>query len=418
MSSILTGRRNKKRQTSPTALPAHPQRAEEAAATPSHNPWQVATAGPRGTETGVSAVPPGDDEPGAPRVVEWSQGPALASKAWTAVLVLALLAGPVALVWTVMRPAPEPAVAGVNSADQAAAAAASERAVELTETWLRADQNDRALVESLTEASVNTLPATGLTIRDSSVQSVLPGEPGPLGTTWMITVGVDVAEPAPGQALPADDGDSTGENDSDGQGSGKNSGKDSDKDADKDAASSGSEATEPVLVWVRRYFQVPVTVQRPADENEPLAVSAPALPSPVAGPAEAETLGLDYPKTIPTTSELGESVSAFLNAYVAGDGEITRYLRPGTDIAAIAPPPYAEATIKSIGGSHETSDDPSDGDGTHAFVTAELTRPDGEKTTAQYVLTLVARDGRWEVSGLDRTIRTENPVASGESGTE
>ncbi|RPF19485.1 conjugal transfer protein [Myceligenerans xiligouense] len=399
MSSLLTGRRGKKRATSPSALPAHPQPAvEEAAASPSGNPWQLGGSVPAGAD----ATPPPADTP-PPQVVEWSQGPALASKAWTALLVLALATGPVALVWTALRPDAAPVAAGTGRADQTAAAAATERAVELTETWLRADRDDQALVTSLTEASIGTLPATGLTIRDSSVAAVTAGDPGPSGTTWMVTVGVDVAEPAPGTAVPAGD---------------NGAGEAGSSDAGENSAE-GSEDSEPVLVWVRRYFQVPVTVQQPADEDEPLAVAALALPAPVPGPSAADAPDLDYPRTIPITSEAGESVAAFLGALVAGEGEITRYLRPGTAIQPVTPPPYTAVTVTSIGGSHEISDDPSDGDGTHALVTAELTRPDGEKTTAQYVLTLVARDGRWEVSGLDQAVRTETPVAgSGESGTE
>ncbi|MBL0887335.1 conjugal transfer protein [Myceligenerans indicum] len=386
MSSLLTGRRGKKRAASPSTIPAHPQRAAEGAGGPvSANPWRTDGTAPAGPDPAF----PADDAP-PPQVVEWSQGSALASKAWTALLVLALVSGPVALVWTALRPEGGPVAAGTVSADQGAAAAAAERAVELTETWLRADRDDQALVASLTEASISTLPATGLTIRDSSVASVTAGDPSPTGTTWMVTVGVDVAEPAPGTTVPV-----RGESGDD------------------------SEASEPVLVWVRRYFQVPVLIQRPADEDEPFAVAALALPAPVPGPSGADSPGLDYPRTIPITSDAGESVAAFLGALVAGDGEITRYLRPGTAIQPVTPAPYTAVSVTSIGGSHEISDHPSDGDGTHALVTAELTRPDGEKTTAQYVLTLVARDGRWEVSGLDQTVRTEIPVAgSGDSGTE
>lgn len=396
MNSLLVGRRNKKRATSPSSLPAHPQRAaEESGVSTPGNPWHAL-----GTRPG-DAAPPADTAP--PEVVEWSQGPALASRAWTVLLVLALAAGPVALVWIALRPDPAPVASGMVASDQGSVAAASERAVELTETWLRADRDDQALVASLTEASVGTLPATGLTIRDSSVAAVTAGDPGPEGTAWTITVGVDVAEPAPGTVVPGGDPEEDGTAD----------------DESGESPSADAESPEPVLVWVRRYFQVPVLVQRPADEDEPLAVAALALPAPVPGPSAAEAPGLDYPRTIPVTSEAGESVAAFLGALVAGEGEITRYLRPGTAIQPVTPPPYAAVSVKSIGGSHEITDAPSDGDGTHALVTAELTRPDGEKTTAQYILTLVARDGRWEVSGLDQAVRTETPAAgSGESGTE
>jgi hypothetical protein len=321
-------------------------------------------------------------------VVEWSNGPALATKAWGAVIALALLAGPAALVWTVLRPDPIAVSAAAGAADSAETAAASERAVELVETWLRADADDQQLIASLTSAPVGSLPQEGLTIRDSKVAQVEPAE----DDVWSVTVGVDVAEPAPG-ATPAPSG-----------GTGK---------ADKKA--------EVPLVWVRRYFQVPVLVDRTDTEwsGPDLAVTALALPSPVPGPAAAaEPPDLDYPETISPTSAAGQSAAGFLAALVAGDGEITRYLRPGTSISAITPAPYSAVAVTGIKGSHEVTEDPADGDGTHALITAELTRLDGDKTTAQYVLTLVARDGRWEVAGLEPAVRIDTtPSGTIDSGT-
>ncbi|GAB2490684.1 conjugal transfer protein [Promicromonospora xylanilytica] len=378
MSSLLVRRRGKKA-AKPAELPAP---ADGASSTGS--PW---TGGPDRPATPPSSSGGGDDgENPPPQVVEWSNGPALVTKAWGALLALALLAGPAALVWTALRPAPAPVSAAAGAASTGETAAANERAVELVETWLRADSDDKQLIASLTNAPVGSLPQEGLTIRDSSVAQVEQTDDG----VWSVTVGVDVAEPAPGSTPPPA------------------------------GAKADKEKAEVPLVWVRRYFQVPVLVDRTDTRwsGPELAVTALALPAPVPGPASAaEPPNLDYPETISPTSAAGESVTGFLSALVAGDGEITRYLRPGTSINAVLPAPYSAVTVTGIKGSHEVAEDPADDKGTHALTTVELTRLDGEKTTAQYVLTLVARDGRWEVAGLEPAVRIDTTPSGTDPGT-
>jgi len=380
MSSLLVRRRGKK-----TAKPAELPASADGASSPA-SPWAGGPDQP--TTPPSSSGGGGDGENQPPQVVEWSNGPALVTKAWGALLALALLAGPAALVWTALRPEPAPVASAAGASSSAETAAANERAVELVETWLRADRDDQQLIASLTSAPVGSLPQEGLTIRDSSVAQVEQAEDG----VWSVTVGVDVAEPAPG-STPAPSGGT-------------------DK-ADKEA--------EVPLVWVRRYFQVPVLVDRTDTEysGPDLAVTALALPAPVPGPAAAaEPPDLDYPETISPTSAAGQSAAGFLTAMIAGDGEITRYLRPGTAISAITPAPYAAVAVTGIKGSHEVTESPADGNGTHALITAELTRLDGDKTTAQYVLTLVARDGRWEVAGLEPAVRIDTtPSGTIDPGT-
>ena len=370
MSSLLVRRRGKK-----DARPA-----EMPGPTDVSSPWTG--------EPARSDLPPssgggddGGDQP--PPVVEWSNGPALVTKAWGVALALALLAGPAALVWTLVRPEPAPVSTSSGAENTTETAAASERAVELVETWLRADSNDQQLIASLTNAPVGTLPQEGLTIRDSSVAQV---EQAADDGVWSVTIGVDVAEPAPNAP----------------------------------AAGEGEEE-KVALVWVRRYFQVPVLVDRTDTEwsGPDLAVTALALPAPVPGPAAAvDPPNLDYPETISPTTTAGESIAGFLSAMVAGDGEITRYLRPGTAVSAVTPAPYSAVAVMGIKGSHEVTENPADDEGTHALTTVELTRLDGNKTTAQYVLTLVARDGRWEVAGLEPAVRIDTtPTGTTDSGT-
>jgi len=380
MSSLLVRRRGKKA-AQPAELPGPADGAPGVAA-----PWAGGPDQP--TTPPSSSGGGGDGESPPPQVVEWSNGPALAAKAWGALLVLALLAGPAALVWTLLRPEPAQVTAGGGTTATAEQSAATERAIELVETWLRADSDDKQLIASLTSAPVGTLPQEGLTIRDSSVAQLEPAEDG----VWSVTVGVDVAEPAPG-STPA---------------------------PPPSGAADKAEKPEVPLVWVRRYFQVPVLVDRTDTKysGPDLAVTALTLPAPVPGPAAAEPPDLDYSETISPTSAAGESVGGFLTAMIAGDGEITRYLRPGISVPAVTPAPYSAVTVTGIKGSYEVSENPADGDGTHALVTAELTRLDGNKTTAQYVLTLVARDGRWEVAGVEPAVRIDTtPSGTIDSGT-
>lgn len=383
MSSLLVRRRGKKagRSTEPAELPAP---ADPPSGTAS--PWAGSTDQP--TTPSSSSGGGGDGLPEPPQVVEWSNGPAIITKAWGALIALALLAGPVALAWTALRPEAAPVAASAGTSDSGERAAATERAIELVETWLRADSDDQQLITSLTNAPVGTLPQEGLTIRDSSVAQIEPAD----DDVWSVTVGVDVAEPAPGSTPPPA----------------------------QDKAAKDKEAEVP-LVWVRRYFQVPVLVDRTETEwsGPALAVTALALPAPVPGPAAAaEPPDLDYPETVSPTSAAGESVTGFLAALVAGDGEITRYLRPGTSVTAVTPAPYSAVKVTGIKGSHEVPESPVDGDGTHALTTVELTRLDGQKTTAQYVLTLVARDGRWEVAGVEPAVRIDTtPTGTIDPGT-
>ncbi|WP_164545087.1 conjugal transfer protein [Antribacter gilvus] len=357
MTSLLVRRRD--RRGAPATLPA--SAGQEASRAP-----------------GAGDPPSGDDQDGVdgelPQVVEWTQGPAMVTKAWAVALGVAIACGPLALAWVALRPAPAATSVASGGTQYAASSAAGERAVELVETWLRADRDDQQLVESLVAVTVATLPETGLTIRDSSVAQVAPQG----GGTWSVTVGVDVAEPAP-------------------------------------VAAGATPPAEPSLVWVRRYFQVPVHV---AVTDESVAVDALALPAPVPGPAAATAPELDYPETISPTGEAGQSVASFLAAMLAADGDITRYTRPGAAISAVQPAPYSAVTVRNLSGSHEAPDEPGEGDGTYVLATAELTRPDGQKTTSQYTLTLVARDGRWEVAGVDSAVRIKENPGTGTAGQE
>ncbi|MFI7114961.1 hypothetical protein [Amycolatopsis sp. NPDC049868] len=132
---------------------------------------------------------------------------------------------------------------------------------------------------------------------------------------------------------------------------------------------------------------------------------AASLPAPVACPRTLAAVDLDYPETAELNGPIGQSVHGFLIAYLAGRGELNRYIAPGTSIGAIVPPPYAEVQLLELR-THERFEPgqaarPLDGTDVHATARAWGYDALGQVTTIDYALTLVARADRWEVSRID-----------------
>jgi len=132
---------------------------------------------------------------------------------------------------------------------------------------------------------------------------------------------------------------------------------------------------------------------------------AASLPAPVACPRTLAAVDLDYPETAELNGPIGQSVHGFLIAYLAGRGELNRYIAPGTSIGAIIPPLYAEVQLLELR-THEPFEPgqaarPLDGTEVHATARAWGYDALGQVTTIDYALTLVARAGRWEVSRID-----------------
>lgn len=299
----------------------------------------------------------------APGVTEWTRGPELATKAVSVLLGAAILCGPAALVWSVMKPAQAPVAAAQKQTDWSAGTVAGERAVDLVETWLEADRKNSGELEALAGA-VTDLPEVGAEVRGGYVAQLVPQRAG----AWSVTVGVDVAEPVVVE-----------------------------------------EGQEPASAWVRRYFEVPVVVG--ASEGRP-EVAVQGLPAPVAAPEAMKAPKTGYSTTVSVTGAAGESVTAFLRAMVAGQGEIARYTSPGTEIAPVVPAPYVDVKVRRIDGTQDAADAPQDGESVHVLAAVVLGRPDGQEIPAQYTLELVARAGRWEVAGLDQAVQLKETSAA------
>ncbi len=84
----------------------------------------------------------------------------------------------------------------------------------------------------------------------------------------------------------------------------------------------------------------------------------------------------------------------FLAAYLAGDGELARYTAPASRIVAVQPPPFVSVEVLKAG-----FGDAPDGFQQVAMV-VRATDAAGRIQVLEYALTVVQRDGRWEVSEL------------------
>ncbi|WP_170127494.1 conjugal transfer protein [Kineococcus rhizosphaerae] len=263
-----------------------------------------------------------------------------------------------------------PAVADLSltSASPAASAAVS-------------SQGDASTQLSTGAPSQSAVTATG----DGSGDQVTPGvgEPSASATTsederiWQVTIGVDVQEPGP-------------------QGN----------------------------VFVRRYFAVPV-VYVPAQLEHSSALRALSLPGPVSAPVAGEGPESIYQDGLPLTGAVGSSVQAFLSAYLTDQGDVTRLLSPkAVGIFAVRPAAYTAAQLRILKADRRDVENkqPTDGEHVQVLATALLTGLDTQTRSAQFALTLTARDGRWEINQVQATAagadsRTASATAEGGQST-
>jgi len=145
--------------------------------------------------------------------------------------------------------------------------------------------------------------------------------------------------------------------------------------------------------WLLRGFRS--TIQVTEAGLAPVGFPAPAAVA--TGPTSVE---LNYAEQVSPESTAGEAVQDFLSAYVAGEGDISRFLSPDASIDAIVPAPYASVTVRSIYASSPTPDAPEEGESVDVFVDVVFTAADGRSVPATYLLTLSSRAERWEISSL------------------
>lgn len=166
----------------------------------------------------------------------------------------------------------------------------------------------------------------------------------------------------------------------------------------------------------RRYFQVPVRYSQGA-------VTALTLPTPVSPPPVTIGSSAGYRAQVDTTSLLGQTVSQFLIAYIAGSGDVSRYLTPGVALTPLSPAPYTSVRVSEIraaGSDQPPSATPQDGARIRVLALGVAVVTDQQTAPVAYALTLTARAGRWEISAIDQAPaqqQSETPDATTAPGT-
>ncbi|MET9462253.1 conjugal transfer protein [Streptomyces canus] len=147
-----------------------------------------------------------------------------------------------------------------------------------------------------------------------------------------------------------------------------------------------------------RYFAVPVVA-----DSGGTSFTVSGAPGVVAGPARAAGVQSPYTVTVPTDSEVSSAAGEFLAAYLAGAGEVDRYLAPGVRLSPVSPAPYQTVTVQQmLAADQEAAAEAVPAEGTRVRVMAEVEARDGSgRWPLAYELTLKVRSGRWEVASLE-----------------
>ena len=156
---------------------------------------------------------------------------------------------------------------------------------------------------------------------------------------------------------------------------------------------------------ILRYWQVPVLT------DDAGGIAAAGLPSLVSAPTAGE-LEADQGDAI-TDSAVQDPVTAFMQAYLAGQGEVAPLTAPGSGLRAVEPTPFQELSIGSITTTQELPSAPAEGDLLRVHVSVTATAADGGSARLEYTLELRYRD-RWEVAAINPTTEIPTTTTTGE----
>lgn len=147
-----------------------------------------------------------------------------------------------------------------------------------------------------------------------------------------------------------------------------------------------------------RYFVVPV-----AADASGASFAVTGAPGAVAGPARAAVGKSAYGVSVPSDGDLSLAVGEFFGAYLAGAGEVDRYLAPGVKLSSISPASYTAVTVQEVWGAEEAAaaeQVPADGTKIRVRIQVEA-RDDAGRWPLAYEINLQALSGRWEVTALE-----------------
>lgn len=324
------------------------------------------------TPGGAEVLVEEDPLPEPALTTSWSRGHDLLARALTAVLVAAILCGPVALGWQLLQSGDEPVVTEQGGFDQRMVSrrdVASEIAVQFVGAWLASSVGQEGELARYWSGQVS-LPRKAPAVTSVRVVDAVASAPG----VWSVQVAATVT---------GDDEEQR-----------------------------------------RRFFQVPIRVDGDAGE---VSAAPMALPAAVAGPVVLGSPGSgSYPAPVSLSGSLGGTVSAFLQAYLTGSEDPERYVTPGSFLAVPAgSAAWTDVLVTAVHASGQVpgvSDSAVPGDGTQVHVLATVQLADDSEQTgglsASYPLQLTARGGRWEITRIDLALHESASADTAEAPTD
>ncbi|MFJ2060363.1 conjugal transfer protein [Streptomyces sp. NPDC087908] len=156
---------------------------------------------------------------------------------------------------------------------------------------------------------------------------------------------------------------------------------------------------------VLRYFRVPVR-SGPAG-----ALTAVSLPAEVGAPPVGKEPALVYGQWVEArqTDAGVRTLGGFFSSYLAGEGQLDRYMSPGSTLTSVVPAPYASVGLVRLAeyGTNAPGAAFPEGaeiaDGTRRRLLLDVAAVDhaGAERPLTYAVALRARDGRWEVEAVE-----------------
>ena len=141
------------------------------------------------------------------------------------------------------------------------------------------------------------------------------------------------------------------------------------------------------------FYQVPVAVV----DGAPRVTSAPAF---LNGPPPGYDPELAYPVDVLAHSAPADTVAGFLESWLSGTGDITRYsTAPG--ISTFPETPFTRITSTSLKSTTEIPTQPAEGFSTQVLATITAQDRDRITQTLSYPLTISYRTNKWFVTDID-----------------
>lgn len=142
----------------------------------------------------------------------------------------------------------------------------------------------------------------------------------------------------------------------------------------------------PVGPTTTLYFEIGIV----ESDGDLAAAAAPAI----VGTPRSAVGGRPVPVSAPEAEDpIAATLDGFFRSLLVGDGELSRYLAPGTVINAVVPAPFVHTEVTGLSARRAEHE---------VVVRVELgaTAADGTEWTLGYEVSLAERDDRWEVASI------------------